>query len=160
MSSRQLGWPGIGHVTFRNGQVVNPDPSFRPSSDLMSGPYEKVDKFFEVPTEIGRKDLEFVLRQLQSLNDDPDGRFFDRIDLDNIGLFGHSLGGRIAGAHAATNIDVKAYISMEGIAPRDVRFDGLMDMPVAMMCSSGTLKYATDNYQTLVDGRANTVFND
>ena len=47
---------------------------------------------------------------------------------------------------------------MEGIAPRRARFEGLLSMPVAMMCSSGTLPYAKDNYQTLIDGRKETVF--
>jgi dienelactone hydrolase len=75
-----------------------------------------------------------------------------------VGIFGHSLGGRIAGALAANNQNIKAYISMEGIAPRRARLEGLLGMPVAMMCSSGMLPYAKDNYQTLIDGRKETVF--
>ena len=154
-----VGMPEIGFVIFSDGYTCKPNPGFRPSRELMAGPYEKVDEFFETPTKIGKQDLEFALRQIQILNDeDPNGRFTNRIDLQNVGLFGHSLGGRIAGALAAENANIKAYISMEGIAPRQARFEGLLRMPVAMMCSSGTLPYAKENYQTLIDGRKQTVF--
>jgi len=150
--------PEIGYVIYPDGYIVKPNAEFRPSRDLMAGPYEMVDEFFEKPAEMGRLDLELALENLRQLNDeDPTGRFINKIELDNVGIFGHSLGGRIAGALAERNTNIKAYISMEGIAPRRARFNGL-DMPVAMLVSSGTLPYAKDNYQTLIDGRTNTVF--
>ena len=150
--------PGIGHVIYPDGYIASPDPQFRPSRELMSGPYEKVDEFFEEPTEIGRLDLELALRNIRRLNEaDPTGRFVGKIDTTKIGIFGHSLGGRIAGAFAEKNESVEAYISMEGIVPRRARLQGL-DMPVAMMCSSATWPYAKDNYQTVIDGRRNEVF--
>ncbi len=154
-----IGMPGIGNVSFSDGYQARPDPRFQPSRGLMSGPYEKVDEFFETPTEIGRQDLDLAVRRLRKLNEgDPSNRFINKLDLSNIGIFGHSLGGRVGGAFAAANTSVKAYISMEGIAPRRARFEGLLHMPVAMMCSSGTLPYAKQNYQTLIDGRTEQVF--
>ncbi len=150
--------PDIGYVTYPDGYIARPNPAFRPSRELMAGPYENVDEFFETPTEMGLEDLELVLRRIHQLNDDdPTGRFTERIDLSRVGIFGHSLGGRIAGALAEKQTSIKAYIAMEGIAPRRARLNGL-GMPAAMMVSSGTLPYAIDNYQTLIDGRKNTVF--
>lgn len=150
--------PGIGYVIYPDGYVARPDPRFRPSRELMSGPYEEVDRFFEEPAEIGRRDLELALQNLRALAEsDPAGRFVGKIDFANLGIFGHSLGGRIAGAFAEQNAGVRAYISMEGIAPRRARLAGL-EIPIAMMCSSGTLPYAKDNYQSLIDGRRREVF--
>ncbi|NNF44967.1 MAG: amidohydrolase family protein [Phycisphaerales bacterium] len=150
--------PELGWVIYADGLVVRPNPAFQPSRELMSGPYEKVDAFFEPATAMGLRDLQLAWSNLRRLNDaDPSGRLTGRIDVTNTGVFGHSLGGRIAGAFAEANENVRAYISMEGIAPRRARMAGL-PMPVAMMCSSGTLPYAMDNYQTLIDGRRETVF--
>jgi predicted dienelactone hydrolase len=102
--------PEIGYLIYPEGYIALPNPQFRPSRELMSGPYEKVDKFFEEPTEIGRQDLELALQNIRRLNQtDPTGRFVGKIDATKIGIFGHSLGGRIAGAFADQNENVKAY---------------------------------------------------
>lgn len=151
--------PQIGHVQYADGWAIRPSSDFAPPRGLMGGPYEKVDQFFEKPTAIGLADLQFAYQQLSALNEsDPHGRFIDRIDLKKLGLLGHSLGGRIAGQFAAEHPHVKAYISMEGIPPRDIRYKGKLKIPVAMMCSSGTWPYAKDNYFSLIDHRTKPVY--
>ena len=150
--------PQLGRASFADGAAIPPNRAFRPSSELMRGPYEEVDRFFEPATALGLRDLTFVLDRIGELaQEDPNGRFTGRIDMDRVGVFGHSLGGRVAGALAAADDRLRAYASMEGIAPRRARFDGL-PVPALMLCSSGTLPYAIDNYQTLIDGRREVVY--
>ena len=151
--------PGIGYTIYKDGLVIKPSSKYKPPKGMMAGPYEKVDEFFEKPTAIGNQDLNFALKKIAELNDsDINNRFTNRIDLQNIGIFGHSLGGRIAGEFASKNENVKAYISMEGIPPRKVRFNGEISIPIVMLCSSGTLPYAIENYSSLTDNRSNTVY--
>ncbi|GGD45399.1 carboxylic ester hydrolase [Muriicola marianensis] len=144
--------PSIGYTIFGDGMIVKPDPSFRPPPGMMGGPYEKVDQFFERPTALGAADLELVYQKLTELNRaDPDQRFTNRLNLESVGIFGHSLGGRIAGQFAANHSFVTAYAAMEGIPPRDVRYEGKIEIPTLMICSKGTLPYAIENYNSYLD---------
>ena len=45
--------PAIGYVEFPDGRTVDPSPDYRPSFELITGPYAKVDAFFEPAVEIG-----------------------------------------------------------------------------------------------------------
>lgn len=151
--------PQIGYVAYQDGLIIKPSLAFKPPRGMMGGPYEKIDEFFEIPTEMGWTDLEFVFQQIKALNSkDPNGRFTEKINLQSIGIFGHSLGGRIAGKFAVENENVAAYISMEGIPPRAIRYAGKLNFPVAMLCSSGTWPYAKENYFSLIDNRSNPVY--
>ncbi len=151
--------PQIGYVLYQDGMVLKPSSKFKPPRGMMGGPYEKVDTFFEEPTEMGLKDMEFAFQKITDLNaSDPNDRFVGKINLKSIGIFGHSLGGRIAGKFAVENKNIKAYISMEGIPPREIRFEGELDIPVAMLCSSGTWPYAKENYFSLINNRSSPVF--
>ncbi|WFA04632.1 dienelactone hydrolase family protein [Bacillus sp. HSf4] len=60
---------------------------------------------------IWTQDAEFVIDQLKNLN----GRSFKgKIDLDNIGMMGHSFGGATAFNTAYSNQNIKAGINMDG----------------------------------------------
>ncbi|MTB50084.1 alpha/beta fold hydrolase [Lewinella sp. W8] len=151
--------PGIGYTVYGDGLVIPPSKDFRPPRGMMGGPYEKVDSFFQAPTELGVEDLTLVLRHLEELNRaDAANRFTGRLQLDGIGLFGHSLGGRIAGALAARDGRVKAYASMEGIPPRAVRYEGQITFPTLLLCSDGTWPYAKENYGSMIENRSAAVF--
>ncbi|WP_422105258.1 alpha/beta hydrolase family protein [Winogradskyella sp.] len=151
--------PKIGYTIYGDGYIIKPSITFKPPRGMMAGPYEKVDAFFEKPTKMGFEDLRFVLSKLKELNtDDPDNRFTNKLNLKAIGIFGHSLGGRIAGEFANRTPAVKAYAAMEGIPPRKIRYKGMLDIPVMMLCSSGTWPYAKDNYFSLIDHRKKPVY--
>lgn len=151
--------PEIGNVVYKDGFNVKPATKFKPPRGMMAGPYKKVDEFFEKPVEVGNRDLEFVLEKIAGLNkSDLNRRFTNRINLEKIGIFGHSLGGRIAGEFTANNAQIIAYIAMEGIPPRDVRYKGKIGIPTVMLCSSGTLPYAIENYKSYYENRGNTVY--
>jgi dienelactone hydrolase len=87
-----------------------------------------------------------VIRELIKLNTLKSSLFCGRLDIENIGIFGHSLGGRIAGQAIADNKKIKAYISMEGIAPRAVRQNGIKQT-MAYLMSEDIVKYAMVNYE-------------
>ncbi len=147
--------PEVGYVIYQDGFTLYPSDKFKTPPGMMAGSYEKVDAFFEEPTEIGYRDLSFVLERINGLNAYV---FENKLDLNNIGVFGHSLGGRIAGEFTARNKKVKALSAMEGIPPRDVRYEGKINVPSLLFCSSQTLKYAVDNYNSFIDNRDNTVY--
>jgi hypothetical protein len=147
--------PEIGFVIYQDGYILYPSDDFKTPSGMMAGPYDRVDAFFEKPTEIGYQDILFAIKMITKLNTKT---FAGKIDLDNIGVFGHSLGGRIAGELTARHEKVRALATMEGIPPRDVRFEGKIVVPSLMLCGSGTLKYALDNYNSFIENRKNIVY--
>lgn len=150
--------PHSGRVHYPSGRVVPPSPAFKPPRELFQGSYEKVDAFFQPAAQAGGQDILFVLEHLESLHhDDPDGRFTGRLALGRIGLFAHSLGGRIAGAAAALDSRFVALMAMEGVPPRQPRNQG-MDAAVAMLLSQQIYPYAIDNVRELVPNRRNDVF--
>ncbi|MEQ8560089.1 MAG: hypothetical protein RID18_01170, partial [Cytophagales bacterium] len=150
--------PELGYMVLPDGKEIKTSARFAPPDGLMAGPYEKVDEFYEEAVKLGMQDLEFAIEKIVALNAyDPSGRFTSKINMEKIGLFGHSLGGRIAGELAAGNNKVKAFAAMEGIPPRHVRFEGKISIPSLMLCSSGTWYYAEKNYRDFIDNRKATV---
>ncbi|WP_053377380.1 alpha/beta hydrolase family protein [Paenibacillus sp. FJAT-27812] len=69
----------------------------------------------KMTSEIIVKDIQFVLDQIEGLNrEDSTGQFKGRLDLDRIGIFGHSLGGAAAAQMLLLDPRVKAGINMDG----------------------------------------------
>lgn len=147
--------PLIGYARYADGSNIPASKDYKPPPGMMGGPYEKVDAFFEIPTAMGVSDLEFVLTQLHQLQDGSIASNLNaQLDLDSMGIFGHSLGGRIAGAFANIEPRIAAYAAMEGIPPRSIRYEGLLKCPSLMLCSKGTWPYAKDNYHSFIDNRS------
>ncbi|WP_088835175.1 alpha/beta hydrolase family protein [Paenibacillus tyrfis] len=60
-------------------------------------------------------DATFVLDQVDKLNrNDPEGRFTGKIDIDRIGMLGHSFGGAVTMQMLKNDSRVKAALSMDG----------------------------------------------
>jgi dienelactone hydrolase len=77
-------------VTFPDGRVATQSTVF----DFSSVDEETERRTFDQAVKIRAEDASFVLDQLERLNqDDPQGLFTNRLDLNNIGIMGHSLGG-------------------------------------------------------------------
>ena len=151
--------PEIGYTVYLDGTIIKPSVAYKPPPGMMAGPYEKVDQFFEKPTALGNQDLKFVMEKLSQLNGmDAETVLSGKLNLQQIGIIGHSLGGRIAGKFTSENEIVKAYLAMEGIPPRQVRYQGKIDAPAAMLCSSGTWPYAQENYYSFIDNRKQKVY--
>ncbi len=146
--------PELGYMILPDGKEIKTAKRFAPPPGLMAGPYENVDAFYEEAVKLGIQDIEFALKKIAALNtNDPSGRFTGKINMEEIGVFGHSLGGRIAGELAAGNNKIAAFAAMEGIPPRDVRFEGKINIPSMMLCSTGTWYYAEKNYKDFIDNR-------
>ncbi|MFD0713052.1 alpha/beta hydrolase family protein [Paenibacillus sp. GCM10027626] len=86
-------------------------------------------------------DAKFVLDQVEKLaSNDPDHRFTGRMDLDRIGMFGHSFGGATTTQMVMTDSRIKAAINMDGGLYGKLRIpaDGLKK-PFLMMSADDTL---------------------
>jgi pimeloyl-ACP methyl ester carboxylesterase len=104
-----------GRVAYRNTQT-----------DFDSMPYAAGEKFATQMMGAWIEDVKFVLRQLQELNaKDPGGRFTGRLDLERVGIVGHSLGGATAAQFCHDDRQCKAGIDIDGIPFGSVVQEGL-----------------------------------
>jgi dienelactone hydrolase len=149
--------PYIGATVLLDGRYIKPAPQFRIPGAMLSGPYEKVDSFFQQANLIGAADVTLVINGLKMQNENKRSVLFGKLDMNNIGIFGHSLGGRIAGQALYDNKGIKAYLSMEGIAPPLVRKGGI-NKPMCYLLSEGLVKFAMQNYMDAVPGRKGLVY--
>src|SRR5947209_15017093 len=60
-------------------------------------------------------DTQFVVDHLRLLNDDPSGKFAGRMDLQRLGMFGHSFGGATALEFCHEDSRCKAAVDVDGI---------------------------------------------
>ena len=97
-------WPGY-HVENANGNLADP----------------LVGKLLQMWT----SDTAFVLDQLQRLNSDPSAKFAGRMDLQRLGMFGHSFGGATALEFCHEDARCKAALDMDGIPFGRVVSEGL-----------------------------------
>ena len=150
--------PHSGRVVYPDGRSLLPAPRYRIPLEILTGPYEQVDEFFQEAAELGAADVAYALDRVAEINrNDPARRFTDRLDLSRLGAFGHSLGGRIAGAAVAADSRFVAYASMEGVPPRAARKGG-MDAAVLMMVSSALPDMAQPNIRDIIPNRRNDVY--
>lgn len=101
-----------GKKTFIDGeffkQVMTDNGSDTPEHEMAV--YENSQKWLEVRT----GDMNFVIDTIIGKCAAKESDIFQRIDLDKIGLFGHSLGGATAVAVGRERDDVDAVIDLEG----------------------------------------------
>jgi predicted dienelactone hydrolase len=94
-----------GRVALRNTQ-----------SDFDSMPCAAAEKPATQAMEVWVEDVKFVLQRLKELNlNDPSGRFEGRLDLQRVGIVGHSLGGATAAQFCHDDPQCKAGIDIDGI---------------------------------------------
>jgi len=94
-------------------------------------------------------DVKFVLDQVEKLAaNDPEQRFTGRMDMDHVGMFGHSYGGATSVQVLMTDYRIKAAINMDGALYGELRVpeEGLKK-PFLMMSADSTL----ENLQTSND---------
>jgi dienelactone hydrolase len=97
-------------VVFPDGRVVERLP---------------LDNFDELVTEWSA-DIGFALDQLERLNEsDPSGKFLGRLDMQRVGVFGHSLGGATALQFCHDDSRCKAGIDVDGAPIGSVITEGV-----------------------------------
>ncbi|MDZ7719606.1 MAG: hypothetical protein U5K72_12380 [Balneolaceae bacterium] len=74
------------------------------------------------------EDLSFVIDELERMNSQTNNRFFNKLNLDKIGAFGHSAGGATAGQLMLTDPRVKAGINWDGAQWADM-IDSTLNKP-------------------------------
>lgn len=84
-------------------------------------------------------DMGFALNQLERLNSsDPSGRFLGRLDLQRVGVFGHSLGGATALQFCHDDSRCKAGIDVDGLPLGSVIREGLTQPFMFLLSDHGS----------------------
>lgn len=121
-------------VAFPDGRAIFyvPDPEFETSAEV----YENNVKGVAIRV----ADSRFVLDKLTEWNSkDPEGLLQGKLDLDRVGIFGHSYGGATTAETLAQDKRFKAGVSLEGGFWGDVAHTGLQQ-PFMYMMTGETAK--------------------
>ena len=98
-------------VVLPDGRVIARAP--QNNLDLVGGP--QADQLANKLVQAWTADTGFALDQLERLNtSDPSGRFLGRLDMQRVGVFGHSLGGATALLFCHDDSRCKAGIDVDG----------------------------------------------
>lgn len=131
-------------VVFPDGRVIARAP--QNNADLLSGP-EKEHLAAKL-VKAWSADMSFALDQLQLLNaSDPSGRFLGRLDMQRIGVFGHSLGGATALQFSHDDSRCKAAIDVDGAPWSSVVREGLTQPVMFLMSDHSTDAPDPDEHQ-------------
>ncbi|NUU64436.1 alpha/beta hydrolase family protein [Paenibacillus agri] len=135
---------GIDHTysstasIFQDGRVAY----YQPIDMTSTGPMDQLNDQW-----VG--DAEFVLDQVEKLAaNDPEHRFTGRMDMNHVGMFGHSFGGATSVQMVMKDARIKAAINMDGVLYGKLRIpeEGL-NKPFLMMSADSSLEalQSTDN---------------
>ncbi|BBH23441.1 carboxylic ester hydrolase [Paenibacillus baekrokdamisoli] len=119
-------------VTFPDGRAIfyEPEPKFPTAAELYENNVKGVG--------IRAADARFVLDIITQWNTkDPNGLFEGKLDLDHVGIFGHSYGGATTAEALAQDKRFKAGLSLEGGFWGSVAHTGLQQ-PFMYIMSGGT----------------------
>jgi dienelactone hydrolase len=109
-------------VAFPDGRVIARAP--QNNADLVSGPLQ--EQLANKLAQAWSADMGFAFDQLERLNaSDPSGRFLGRLDMQRVGVFGHSLGGATALQFCHDDSRCKAGIDVDGAPLGSVVADGV-----------------------------------
>jgi hypothetical protein len=109
-------------VVLPDGRVIARAP--QNNMDLVGGP--QADQLANKLVQAWTADTGFALDQLERLNtSDPSGRFLGRLDMQRVGVFGHSLGGATALLFCHDDSRCKAGIDVDGAPLGNVIAEGV-----------------------------------
>src|ERR1700716_4074203 len=111
-------------AVFPDGRVIARAP--QNNADLLGGPAQ--EQLANKLLQAWSADMGFALDQLERLNRlDPSGRFLGRLDMQRVGVFGHSLGGATALQFCHDDSRCKAGIDVDGAPLGSVVADGVTE---------------------------------
>jgi dienelactone hydrolase len=120
-----------GEVVFPDGRVIERRPENNP--ELFAG--EELIRLAEKLVQAWSGDIGFALNQLERLNaSDPSGRFVGRLNMQRVGVFGHSLGGAEALQFCHDDSRCKACLDLDGAPWGSVVREGVTQ-PVMFLMS-------------------------
>ena len=82
-------------------------------------------KLVEQRLEVRVADAQYILDKLKTWNESDQSRFFERLDLQHIGMFGHSFGGAVAAEMCRVDPRVGAGVDMDGTIFGTAKSDGI-----------------------------------
>lgn len=109
-------------VEFPGGRVVPFADEFKQRQDPDR---EAVDKQYDGLALLWAADASFVLDELERINGSDGDPLAGRLDLERIGMFGHSFGGATSGQMCLRDPRVKCGINMDGRPYGDARKEGV-----------------------------------
>lgn len=110
-------------VRFPDGRIVRRTAEGNPGEAEYVSEYR--NRVLNRLIGIWSEDTRFVLNQLERLNLDSAGRFGGRLDLQSVGVFGHSFGGATAAQFCLDDSLCKAGVDMDGAPYGNVIQKGL-----------------------------------
>lgn len=135
---------GAGQIT-PDGRYIAPSvEQFRPQGDPQTKEYADASRAFYFKRVNERSlDAALAVRLLTMMNKGPRGKFAGRLDLERMGIFGHSLGG-VAAAHALMDVPaIKAGVNLDGHAA-SMPFDEVHTAMKPFMCVEAPSPRPTD----------------
>lgn len=119
MRSQSTFW--CDHMASHGYIVVAPDHTRNACSTSFEGKVIPYDNEGRAQAAGDRpKDVSFLIDQFELLNGDAKSRFFGRVDLEKIGVAGHSFGGFTAMAAVAQDERIDAIAPMAGVVPESI----------------------------------------
>lgn len=140
-------------TAFEDGRIVPQSGIFSTEKSV-----PELMKLINQNVNVRAADASFVLNQLEQINaNDPLGLFTGNLDLNNVGIFGHSLGGATAATSMQNDSRFKAGLNMDGTLFGSVIQDGL-NRPFMLMNSQNAEKIDLTR-QPFYDNLKNDAYN-
>jgi len=111
-----------GLTVFPDGRVIIPDVS-----EIMDPNISRTEILAILNTSVQTcvQDIQFVMNQLSTINDNQNEKFYKKLDLDHLGVFGHSLGGMATVEACRVDQRIKAGVDIDGwidfMTPKSVK---------------------------------------
>ncbi|HVN14126.1 MAG TPA: hypothetical protein VMT73_00175 [Anaerolineales bacterium] len=135
-----------GRVVLRSNNGTIPDSADAAQADADANRIEKV----------WAADVQFVMDQLQSLNNDSSSQFYNKLDLTHVGDFGHSFGGATALRICETDARCQAGADLDGTIFSD-DLKGMIQKPFMFMTEDGCGKDC-NTMQQVYSSATNTAY--
>ncbi len=129
----------VKQVTFPDGRIVH--NRNMPALDKLKRP-ERL-RLLTIEQQIWVEDIQFILNKLENMNL-YDEKFKDKLDLQNIGIVGHSFGGSVATQLCRTEQRIKAGINMDGALRGEILTEGF-DKPFMFLMATKEQRAAEEN---------------
>ncbi|GAA0391420.1 carboxylic ester hydrolase [Paenibacillus motobuensis] len=133
---------GIEHAYSSVASVFPDQHVVKFDSEGKTGYEQMKYSFMDERNQVWVEDAKFVLDQIEALSaNDPGGLFTGRIDLEHMGMFGHSFGGATTVQMLLDDSRIKAGIDMDGVLYGEKRIPAYgLKKPFLLMSADDTLK--------------------
>lgn len=99
-------------ATFPDGRTIDGMKAIKQRSSSSS--FTDIQNALNQELEIWIADVYFVIDQLEQLTQNTQSRFYQRLDMEHIGMFGHSVGGATTIQVCRRDARVKAGVNLDG----------------------------------------------